>query len=125
MAGLTIIILNYKVYKGESRHFSSAFPQIDDKRVSGNYILYCERTDVEFTNYSVSNFSGIKFSLGMSSNQKWYRKYFLVLMQSYTHVFACSHEHLTGSIPATNLHADISFQPCFERINFDGINVLR
>lgn len=60
MVGLTIINLNNKVYKGKSRHFSSTFSQIDDEGVSGNYISYCERTAVEFANYSVSNFSGMK-----------------------------------------------------------------
>lgn len=46
------------VYKGESRHFSSTFLQIDDEGVSSNYILYVERTAIEFANYSVSNFNG-------------------------------------------------------------------
>ncbi len=96
-------------------------------------ITYCtakgQTLNLPITLWAISvewkHYVAFLFSLGMSNNQKWYRKYFLVLMQSYTHVFACSHEHLTGSIPATNLHADFFFQPCFERINFDGINGLR
>lgn len=66
----------------------------------------------------------VAFLFSLNNNQKWDRKSFLVLMQSYTHV--CTYEHLTDSIPASNLHTlTFSFQPCFERINFDGINGLR
>jgi len=76
-----------------------------------NYILYSEKKDFEFANYSdCEQFQWdenvmLLSLLNLNNYQKEYIKSFLVKMQSYTRVW--TYEHITGSIPATNLHTDL------------------